>query len=426
MAGNQLGKTLSAGNEVSFHVTGEYPDWWEGRRFAGATNWWVGNNSNELVREGPQRILLGEGRNWGTGTIPRSSLAGAPTMARGFPDLVDVVQVKHKTGSISTIQFKAYEQGRKSWQTATLRGGIWFDEEPPMDIYMEGLARITATSGLTLMTMTPLLGMSEVVLLFFPQPSTPYRALVQMEIGEANHFTPEERDVIIASYKEHQRDARARGLPMLGEGVVFPVARSDIEVPRRKIPSHWHQLGGCDFGYGDHPFAAALVHWDKDADTLYVTHAYKEKKPEPHLHVSSLRGWGDLDALRFAYPHDGSRQWGNSGPVKDVYRREGMRFLAEHSTFLEGGYSPEAAAQQVLARMQTGRFKIFEDLEELFYEISTYHRKDGFLVQENDDLLSAVFKTIMMQRYFRQPVPSGMTYSPTVQADWDEFSWGKD
>jgi len=43
---------------------------------------------------------------------------------------------------------------------------VWFDEESPLDIYSEGLTRTNATGGITIVTFTPLLGMSDVVLLF--------------------------------------------------------------------------------------------------------------------------------------------------------------------------------------------------------------------------------------------------------------------
>ena len=33
MAGNQLGKTTAGAMEATFHATGLYPDWWNGRRF---------------------------------------------------------------------------------------------------------------------------------------------------------------------------------------------------------------------------------------------------------------------------------------------------------------------------------------------------------------------------------------------------------
>ena len=61
--------------------------------------------------------------------------------------------------------FKSYEQGRAKWQGDTLNG-VWFDEEPPIDIYVEGLTRTNATGGMVMLTFTPLKGMSEVVRMF--------------------------------------------------------------------------------------------------------------------------------------------------------------------------------------------------------------------------------------------------------------------
>ncbi|WP_246691236.1 MULTISPECIES: hypothetical protein [unclassified Mesorhizobium] len=43
--------------------------------------------------------------------------------------------------------------------------GVWFDEEPPLDIYSEGLTRTSATGGITIVTFAPLLGMWDVVFL---------------------------------------------------------------------------------------------------------------------------------------------------------------------------------------------------------------------------------------------------------------------
>ena len=77
LAGNQLGKTVCAGFEVGVcFATGNYPDWWKGKRFNGPTVGWVGNSSFEQVRDNPQRILLGRGspEQWGTGMIPKSAI----------------------------------------------------------------------------------------------------------------------------------------------------------------------------------------------------------------------------------------------------------------------------------------------------------------------------------------------------------------
>ncbi len=79
--------------------------------------------------------------------------------------LVQAARCRHASGGTSTVGFKSYDQGRQKWQSETL-DFVWFDEEPPMDIYMEGLTRTNATGGMTFITFTPLLGMSEVVSMF--------------------------------------------------------------------------------------------------------------------------------------------------------------------------------------------------------------------------------------------------------------------
>ena len=40
---------------------------------------------------------------------------------------------------------------------------VWFDEEPPQDVYIEGLTRTNATGGMIFLTFTPLKGISDVV-----------------------------------------------------------------------------------------------------------------------------------------------------------------------------------------------------------------------------------------------------------------------
>lgn len=86
-------------------------------------------------------------------------------MKTGVPDAVDTVTVKHVTGGVSSVGFKSYDQGRTKWQGDTL-DAVWFDEEPSMDIYMEGLTRTNATRGFVFLTFTPLFGMSDVVASF--------------------------------------------------------------------------------------------------------------------------------------------------------------------------------------------------------------------------------------------------------------------
>lgn len=174
MAGNQLGKTIAGGAEWAMHATGRYPDWWEGAVFSKPPLLWAGSVTGESTRDNPQRILIGPPPNemeWGTGFVPKDALIDWDR-AVGVPNLLDNAQIRWGGGGdiqsgTSIIAFKAYEKGREKWQGPTV-DGVWFDEEPTIDIYTEGLTRTNngQRGQFAIITFTPLLGMSEVVHLF--------------------------------------------------------------------------------------------------------------------------------------------------------------------------------------------------------------------------------------------------------------------
>jgi phage terminase large subunit-like protein len=133
---------------------------------------WATGVTNESTRDNPQRMLIGppeQETKWGTGMIPADCIVDW-TRSRGTPNLLDSVVVRWGGGGdvqadFSALGFNSYEKGREKWQGPTLHG-VWCDEEPPVDIYSEAIARIGAVDGIAVVTFTPLLGMSEVVLLF--------------------------------------------------------------------------------------------------------------------------------------------------------------------------------------------------------------------------------------------------------------------
>ena len=58
-----------------------------------------------------------------------------------------------------------------------------------------------------------------------------------------------------------------------------------------------------------------------------------------------------------------------------------------------------------VARMESGRFKVFKHLNDWFEEFRLYHRKDGRVHKEGDDLMSATRYAIMMLRYAQTNMP---------------------
>lgn len=223
------------------------------------------------------------------------------------------------------------------------------------------------------------------------------RVVVSMTIDDVDHYSAEDKARIIASYPAHERDARALGIPTMGSGRVFPVAEELIRIDPIVIPKHWAQINGLDFGW-DHPFAAVNAAWDRDADCVYYCKAYRQKEATPVIHSASVKPWGEW--IPCAWPHDGYQHDKGSGDqLKELYRKQGLNMLSEHATHKEGGFGVEAGIMEMLERMQTGRLKVFSTLGEWFEEFRLYHRVEGKIVKERDDLMSASRIAIMMLRF---------------------------
>jgi phage terminase large subunit-like protein len=413
MAGNQLGKTTAGAAEVAMHATGLYPEGWQGRRFDRPTVGWASGITAETTRDTVQRLLLGRPRGANRGLVPDrliEKVASVYTMAGA----TDTVMVRHVTGGLSVLAFKSYEKGRAKWQGESL-DYVWFDEEPPQDVYSEGLTRISATGGMVFMTFTPLLGMSEVVRRFIGDPS-PDRNVTQMTIEDALHIAEAERARIVAGYPPHEREARAMGLPQLGSGRIFPVEESAIAVDGFAIPRHWLLIGGIDFGW-DHPTAAVRLAIDQEADCIYVTHSYRQAEATPTIHASILREWGP--GLDWAWPADGlAHDKGSGVRLAELYRKQGLVLLRGHATFEDGSMGVEAGLLEMLERMQSGRWKVFRHLTDWFEEFRLYHRRDGKVVKREDDLLAASRYAMMMRRFASCPARSSWNTPLKYDSRW--------
>lgn len=179
MCANRVGKTYGMGGyETTCHLTGQYPDWWPGKRFDRPILAWAAGKTAETTRDIVQKTLLGsvvpgnpKGFD-GTGMIP-GDLIGRPTWKAGAtPDLADTIPVRHVSGGLSYLGLKSYAQGRGAFEGTAVHV-IWLDEEPPMDIYSECLLRTATIDGTLMLTFTPLEGMSQVVLQFMPADQRP-------------------------------------------------------------------------------------------------------------------------------------------------------------------------------------------------------------------------------------------------------------
>jgi phage terminase large subunit-like protein len=197
------------------------------------------------------------------------------------------------------IGFKSYDQGREKWQGPTLLL-VWFDEEPPADIYSEGVTRTSVGLGPVMLTFTPLQGMTDVVrryLIEKPQGTH----VTQMTIEDAEHYSVDERQAVIASYPAHEREARAKGVAeghAAQQRKIFkkngePVGEVGIDRESSPGVGQWymkHYASGKDLaGYDSYEEAVAelkhcmkqgVAEGDPNADPYYV-YDYKNLNKRP-------------------------------------------------------------------------------------------------------------------------------------------------
>lgn len=409
MAGNQNGKTYSASFEVAYHALGEYPEWWEGRRFDKPILAWTGSVTNETSKKIVQKALLGtedanpKNPDFGTGAIPKNMILKVSTRQAGIKGVADEIIVKHKSGRYSTIALQTYEMGREKWQGAQV-DCVWFDEEPPGDIYSEGLTRTQSTGGVVLTTFTPLKGYSELVLRFTEQEEGSRRHITNMTIYDAEHYTDEQREEIIAGWLPYERKTRAMGIPLAGEGLVYPIDEDEIKVQPFEIPDHFLRISGIDFGL-DHPFAAVWFAYDEGTDTVYVYDCFKKSDETPVYHAAAIKARDPRGFIPIAWPHDGmNRDKVTKKALWKQYRDHDLKMLrlsARYDDEVGGSQAIKPVCMEILERMKTGRFKVFSNLDAWFGEMRTYHMKDGKIMDINDDLMAATRYAHMMIRKAR-------------------------
>lgn len=403
-AANRVGKTYSAAREVAYHITGLYPDWWGGKRLEAPVLIWCGGVTNESLRDIVQKELLGGlGSDLGTGAIPKKLIGAISKRQCGIGDVIDTAKIKHVSGRDCTIVFKSYEQGWKKWQ-GTAPQVIWLDEEPEdYKIYTECMTRILTSKGILLVTFTPLSGLTDMVQHF--REGKPGTYVKNVTWDDVEHLGREEKERLLASLPEHERDARSKGIPMMGEGRIFPFDEKIYTCSPFEIPDHFHQIIGIDFGY-DHPAATAKLVYDADSDIEYVVSAHKQTKMDALMHSDQVKRLGGglyTGNIPVAWPHDGlNTEKGKGVQLIQNYRGHDINLLSMSARYKNdsgGAQSVEKCVMDIYERIQTGRFKIFSNLSPLLEEMRNYHRKDGKIVDRLDDIIAAVRYAKMMRRF---------------------------
>jgi phage terminase large subunit-like protein len=400
LAANRSGKTISAGYELVCHLTGIYPDWWEGKRYEVPKDWWVVGTTSEKVVEHLQPLLIGGLKQPGTGLIPRQFIdIGSLVQPRKTSKAVPSFRINHISGGFSTVEFKSYEQGRTAFES-TVRC-IWFDEEPPEDVYTECITRTMTSDGIIMITFTPLAGMSSVIKNFTnggdytEGEKGPGKYVINQTWDDVPHLDEATKTEMLASYPEYQRLARARGIPNLGAGAVWPVAESSFKIEPLSFPfpDHWKRVCAIDFGWTK-PTAILWAAIDPESDIMYIyaEHYFKEKPPLFHVQALEQRD----KAAGFKIPVICDPSGGGKSNTDGKTTR--LQYEKDYGiVMMNANNARQAGFNTTLDRFNAGKIKVYSTCTNFFSEFMAFQydpKKSGETTGE-DHLMDCLRYLVM-------------------------------
>lgn len=277
--GNRTGKTVAGAVEAVWRARGIHP-FKENKPCSG----WVVSVSNETQRDVAQKeILKWLHPTWILDVKVRSGSKDDPENA-----IIDFIVVENVLGSTSIIGFKSCEQGRIKFQ-GTSKDWIWFDEEPPKEIYDECKMRVVDTQGDIWGTMTPLMGLTWVYQTIYlnERQDSEVQSWV-MQWSDNPWLSAKEIAALESTMTEDEREARQYGRFVALSGLIYKEFREDIHViDPFAIPKGWFDNISIDPGYTN-PLSAHFYACDGDG-TIYVIAEHYQAQMRVKEHSERLK-----------------------------------------------------------------------------------------------------------------------------------------
>lgn len=233
------------------------------------------------------------------------------------------------------------------------------------------------------------------------------RFAIQIGWDDVPHLSQPQKDEMLEVFPPHEREARAKGVPMLGSGRIYPIDEKSIVVDPFEIPAYWPRAYGLDTG---RKITAAM--WgalDRENDVVYFTseHYMGQQPPQVHADAIKSRGAWMMGAV-------------DPSAAGDLNRQDGKDLITEYNelglALIPADNSVEAGIMATYRRMSSGRLKVFRTCVNWIREFRIYRRDEkAKVVKENDHAMDAGRYLIM----------TGMKHATTAPIDEDEEDFGQ-
>ncbi len=278
--GNRSGKTECGAVETVWLARGIHPY----RQNKKDVQIWVVSLSTQVQRDVAQeKVLSYLSKSWIKEIVMLSGRKDSPQNG-----VIDYITILNVFGGESKIGFKSCDQGRDKFQGTSL-DYVWFDEEPPEDIYKECRMRVLDRCGEIYGTMTPLKGLTWVYNTIYLNEGNDEEVWCEfMEWADNPYLSPSEIKSLTATLSQSELEARRYGKFINSGGQVYSEFDESVNVIEPfNVPQEWYDNISIDPGLNN-PLSAHWYAVDYD-NNIYVIAEHYETNQTVEYHANKIK-----------------------------------------------------------------------------------------------------------------------------------------
>ncbi len=414
--GNRSGKTECGAVETIWLARGIHPF----KPNKPDVECWVVSLSTQVQRDVAQsKILYYLDSSWIEDIVMVSGKRSAMNLG-----VIDTIVIRNVFGGLSKIGFKSCDQGREKFQGTSL-DFVWFDEEPPFDIYMECKMRVLDKEGEVFGTMTPLKGLTWVYNTIYLNENNDDEVWhIHMEWADNPFLNKKEIAKLTDSLNEEELNARRYGLFSGANGLVYSEFDESVHVIEPfNVPHDWYDTLSIDPGLKN-PLSCHWYAVDYDGNIYVIAEHYEADKDIIH-HSKCIKAI--CDRLQWPKSFDGKieslidsaanqKTLASTRSVAELFFDYGIKVNTKVNKDLFSG------VQRVKSYLKNAdgkaRLFIFRNCQNMIREIKSYFWKDSETPVKKDDHAMDELRYYIMNR---PDVPKRLVEKSAVQKDKDRL-----